>query len=344
MQQSTSLRKTITAPKNIEVNGRFAGCCYFEIEGDFGKRMESSIYYKIGLDIRDSLSGFEVGDKIVFSIENEFDFWKRVQLKATSSSGKELFCFKWIMGNEVLQKGIFKKSCFSNTGKREFLSLECARESNVFPKEKRTIVLFNTIHREQSSYGDRPLLSDILRKLEDILVKRFVERKYATPFFVLDLPTICLNDPTNREEKYIRDYYVKHGYSVHDERFLKKLPNEENALDVKEHVDFFTTIDNMENNEVLQRRGEHITQKDIVPELFKWGDIVEIIDNGRDFLLSAISRNELGKVVKGLRGFVLCDERKDDCGMITCSFEKMESLYIKIHYSHLKKVSALTNS
>lgn len=350
--------------KNIESNGRFSGCYHFIIEGDFGKRAESSIYYKIGLDIGKFLSGFEAGDMIVFSVRNEFDFWKRVELKAHSSNGHELFCFKWIMGNEVLRKGIFKESCLSEDGKIEAIELAKIKKLDIIPEEKRTIVVFDKINRTPSSYGARPLVGNILNELESILINRFLERKYAAPFFIINFQKVIDTSPTVFQNvSHVRDFYLKYGYSTSSGQmdFLKKDSlahlDHEYRREYKKDEDCepygMNEIDKelgvLDNffSEIIERAESSVSpsekKKSIVPqetyELFEWGDTIEIVDNGRDVLCSSISSEEEKLLKFGMRGLVFSTEKKEDCGMVVCGFKEIGSLYIKIHFSNLRKIS-----
>lgn len=353
--------------KNIESNGRFSGCYHFIIEGDFGKRAESSIYYKIGLDIDKFLSGFETGDVIVFSVKNEFDFWKRVELKAHSSNGDELFCFKWIMGNEILRKSVFKESCLSEDGKIEAVELAKIKKLNIIPEEKRTIVVFDKIRRTSSSYGARPLVGNILNELESILINRFLERKYAAPFFIINFQKVIDTSPTVFQNvSHVRDFYLKYGYSISSGQmdFLKKdslaslrseckrddEDSEPYGIDkINEELgvpdNFFSEIaERIESNIGISKKNELIPSHKLCEpqktcELFEWGDTVEIIDSGRDFLCSAISSDERKLLKLGMRGLVLCTEKKEDCGMVVCGFKEIGSLYNKIHFSNLRKIS-----
>lgn len=367
MQQDIPQKYSKVFSKNIESNGRFSGCYHFVIEGDFGKRAESSIYYKIGLDINEALTGFEAGDTIIFSIKNEFDFWKRAELKAYSSNYNELFCFRWIMGNEVLRRGIFKESCLSEDGKIEATALAKIKELDILPKEKRTIVIFDKICRTGVSYGKRPLISTLLNELESILTNRFLERKYATPFFIINLERVVRTSycsaTTLQSISHIRDFYIKHGYSYchssSDERnFLKKdltisleCECERDDEDIESYRmqniceelgtsdNFFSEItERIESNIGIPKKNEPAPSNKPC-ELFEWGDTIEIVDNGRDFLCSVISNDERNLLKVGMRGLVLHDEKKDDCGMITCGFKEFKSLYNKIHYTNLRRVS-----
>lgn len=346
MQQDIPQKYSKVFSRNIESNGRFSGCYRFIIEGDFGKKAESSIYYKIGLDIDKILTGFEVGDTIIFSVKNEFDFWKRVKLKAYSSNHDELFCFRWIMGNEVLRKGVFKESCLSEDGKIEAIELAKIKKLDILPEQKRTIVIFDKICRTPSSYNARPLVGNLLNELEFILINRFLERKYAAPFFIINLQEVIkASHPVFQNTSHVRDFYLKRGYTNCDNSldFLEK----DTVISLKcGQKNGDANADNEEDRfyEILEKKGG-AKLNDSCPnffqecELFEWGDAIEVIDNGRDFLCSAISNEERKLLKLGMRGLVLSTEKKEDCGMITCGFREIESLYIKIHFSNLRKIS-----
>lgn len=342
MQQDIPQKYSKVFSRNIESNGRFSGCYRFIIEGDFGKKAESSVYYKIGLDIDKILTGFEVGDTIVFSVKNEFDFWKRVELKAYSSNHDELFCFRWIIGNEVLRKGVFREGCLSEDGKIEAIELAKIKKLDIFPEQKRTIVIFNKICRTPSSYNARPLIGNLLNELESILMNRFLERKYAAPFFIINLQEVVkASHPAFQNVSHVCDFYLKRGYINCDNYFgfLKK----DSVTSLKcEQKNNDMHVDSGEDGfyEILERREKELNNSSPKKyELFEWGDAIEIIDNGRDFLCQSISNEERKLLKLGMRGLVLSTEEKEDCGMITCGFKEIESLYIKIHFSNLRKIS-----
>lgn len=328
--ESNSFKKEFT--KNIEVNGRFAGNYSLVITGDYGKRAESSIYYKIGLDILGNLPQFEIGDRVILSYEKEHDFWKRFKLYGISDSDETLFYLEWIVGNEILYKGQVKESVLSQKGKLEAEELLVAQALNIFPdfEEKRNVLFFNSIYRTPHSYLNRPYVSTILSIIEKIFQEQFSRKSYAAPFFVLNLACISQNSPYSQPLDKIADFYIKHGYSPTNEG------GGENLLLIKDTVKNGYLSNISFENKALKKsnRIDSVKEKEEAEEsgLFEWGDVVKIISTKRDILSSK-------PCTVGMKGIVIIDEKPIDCGMIKCLFKELGSDIIDIHYSHLKKVN-----